>query len=92
MTGTVAMRARLGRGFEQRRPQALARQLQQAEGTDASDLNACAVVPHRVFQTPLDIQRGLFASVTVGFLTVTLYELNAGWTTPTWVGAVSVSL
>jgi len=46
----------------------------------------------RVFQTPLDIQRGLFASVTVGFLTMTLYELNAGWTTPTWVGAVSVSL
>jgi len=45
----------------------------------------------RVFHTPLDIQRGLFASVTIRFLTVTLYEFNAGWTTPTWVGAVTAS-
>ena len=45
----------------------------------------------RVFHTPLDVQRGMFASVTIRFLTVTLYEFNAGWTTPTWVGAVSAS-
>jgi hypothetical protein len=45
----------------------------------------------RVFHTPLDVQRGLFAGVTVRFLTVTLYELNAGWTTPTWVVAASLN-
>lgn len=45
----------------------------------------------RVFDTPLDVQRGLFAGVTVRFLTVTLFELNAGWTTPTWVVAASLN-
>ena len=45
----------------------------------------------RVFQTPLDIQRGLFVGVTVRFATVSLYELNAGWTTPTWIAALAVS-
>ena len=50
-----------------------------------------AVQRSRVIVTPLDIQRGLFASVTIRFVTVTLYEFNAGWTTPTWVGAVGLS-
>ncbi|HEY7371237.1 MAG TPA: hypothetical protein VIF57_03595 [Polyangia bacterium] len=45
----------------------------------------------RVFDTPLDVQRGLFAGVTIRFVTVTLYELNAGWTTPTWVVAASLT-
>lgn len=51
-----------------------------------------AVQRSLVFKTPLDIQRGLFVGVTVRFVTVTVYEFNAGWTTPTWVGAASVSL
>ena len=50
-----------------------------------------AVQRSRVVVTPLGIQRGLFASVTIRFVTVTLYEFNAGWTTPTWVGAVGLS-
>jgi hypothetical protein len=50
-----------------------------------------AIQRSRVVVTPLDIQRGLFASVTIRFVTVTLYEFNAGWTTPTWVGAVGLS-
>ena len=50
-----------------------------------------AIQRNLVFKTPLDIQRGLFVGVTVRVLTVTLYEFNAGWTTPTWVGAASVS-
>jgi len=45
----------------------------------------------RIFETPLDIQRGLFASVTFRFATVSLYEFNAFWTTPTWVFALGVS-
>jgi len=50
-----------------------------------------AVQRSRVFHTPLDVQRGLFAGVTIRLVTVTLYEFNAGWTTPTWVGAVSAT-
>jgi hypothetical protein len=50
-----------------------------------------AVQRSRVFQTALDVQRGLFVGVTIRFLTVTLYEFNAGWTSPTWVGAASVT-
>ena len=44
----------------------------------------------RIFETPLDIQRGLFVGATIRFVTVSLYELNALWTTPTWVAALSV--
>ena len=43
----------------------------------------------RVYHTPLDTQRGLFVSGTYRFLTLTLYEFNLGWTTPTWVVALS---
>lgn len=45
----------------------------------------------RVFQTSRDVQRGLFASVTIRFLTLSLYEFNAPWATPTWVIAASVT-
>jgi hypothetical protein len=43
----------------------------------------------RVYHTPLDTQRGLFVSGTYRFLTLTVYEFNLGWTTPTWVVAMS---
>ena len=39
----------------------------------------------RVFETPLDLQRGLFVGVTFKLATVTFYELNAGWTDPTYI-------
>jgi hypothetical protein len=45
----------------------------------------------RVFETSLDVQRGLFAGVTIRFLTLSLYEFNAPWTTPTWVVAASAT-
>jgi hypothetical protein len=45
----------------------------------------------RVLNTPLDFQRGLFAGVSLGKLTATIYELNAGWTTPTWVFALAAA-
>ena len=41
--------------------------------------------------TSLDFQRGLFVAATIGFVTVSLYEFNFGWATPTWVGAVSAT-
>ena len=44
-----------------------------------------------VFQTPLDTQRGLFVSGTYRFATLSLYEFNLGWTTPTWVLALGVA-
>ena len=50
-----------------------------------------AIQRTRVVMTPLDFQRGLFVSATIRFITVSLYEFNLGWTTPTWVGAVSVT-
>lgn len=44
-----------------------------------------------VYQTPLDIQRGLFVSGTYRFATLTVYELNLSWTTPTWVLALTLT-
>ena len=44
-----------------------------------------------VFQNDLAIQRGLFASGSYRFVTLTLYELNLLWTTATWVLAMAVS-
>ena len=43
----------------------------------------------RVVRTELDFERGLLAGVSFGKLTATVYELNAGWTTPTWVFALA---
>ena len=43
------------------------------------------------YQTPLDTQRGAFASGTLRFATLTLYEFNLGWTTPTWVLAMTLT-
>jgi hypothetical protein len=45
----------------------------------------------RIFMMPREIQRGLFASVTIRFITVSLYEFNLGWDPPTWVAALAVS-
>src|SRR5688572_12663473 len=43
----------------------------------------------REMNSGLDLQRGLFAGVSYGKLGATVYELNAGWTTPTWVFALA---
>jgi len=50
-----------------------------------------AIQRTRVVMTTLDFQRGLFVSMTIRFITVSLYEFNLGWTTPTWVGTVSAT-
>ena len=39
----------------------------------------------RIYDTGLDIQRGLLVGVMKGDLEVTAYVFNWGWTTPTWV-------
>ena len=50
-----------------------------------------AIQRTRVLMTSLDFQRGLFVAATIRFVTVSLYEFNLGWATPTWVGAVSAT-
>jgi hypothetical protein len=46
----------------------------------------------RVLHNDLDLQRGVFVGVTVlGAVTLAAYELNLGWISPTYVGAVGVS-
>jgi hypothetical protein len=50
-----------------------------------------AIQRSRVLMTSLDFQRGLFVAATIRLFTVSLYEFNLGWATPTWVGAVSVT-
>jgi hypothetical protein len=50
-----------------------------------------AIQRSRVLVTSLDFQRGLFVAATIRFVTVSLYEFNLGWATPTWVGAVSAT-
>ena len=52
--GAGAVRADLGRMLEQARPQPLARQLEQAEGADAADLDARPVDAHRILDLVLD--------------------------------------
>jgi hypothetical protein len=42
----------------------------------------------RAYQTPLDVQRGLFAGVTYKRVDFTTYVFNAGWTDPTVVLAM----
>ena len=44
-----------------------------------------------VYQTPLDTQRGAFASGTFRFATLTLTSSTSGWTTPTWVLAMTLT-
>jgi hypothetical protein len=44
-----------------------------------------------VFQTSLDVQRGLFAGVGLGVLNLTFYEFNLGWISPTFVIALGVT-
>jgi hypothetical protein len=43
----------------------------------------------RVLRTDLDFDRGLLVGVSFGKLTATVYELDAPWTTPTWVFALA---
>jgi hypothetical protein len=45
----------------------------------------------RAYQTPLDVQRGLFAGVSYRRLDFTTYVLNVGWTHPTVVVATAVT-
>src|SRR5262245_29550813 len=42
-----------------------------------------AIQRSRIFMMSLDIQRGLFVAATIRFVTVSLYEFNLGWTSPT---------
>jgi hypothetical protein len=46
----------------------------------------------RLFQSGLDFQRGLFVGLSLGKVSAIVYELNAGWTTPTWVFALAAGL
>jgi len=43
----------------------------------------------RAYETPLDVQRGLFAGVSYRRLNFTTYVFNLGWTDPTTVFAAS---
>ena len=54
MARAAATGARLGAGFHQARPEPLPRQLEQAEQADPADLDARAIVPHRLLQTAFD--------------------------------------
>ena len=46
----------------------------------------------RVVQTGLDLQRGLLAGVTLfEKMSLTFYELNLGWTTPTFIFSIGAS-
>src|SRR5262249_51646443 len=45
----------------------------------------------KAYETDLDVQRGLFAAVTIRSVTLSTYVLNLGWETPTVVFAASAS-
>jgi hypothetical protein len=42
----------------------------------------------RAYQTPLDVQRGLFAGLSLKKMDFTTYVFNAGWTDPTVILAI----
>jgi hypothetical protein len=44
------------------------------------------------FETTLRFQRGLFAGVGLGPFNLTFYEFNWGWISPTFVGALGITL
>lgn len=44
------------------------------------------------FETSLRLQRGLFAEVRLGPFNLTFYEFNWGWISPTFVGALGITL
>ena len=46
----------------------------------------------RPFETSLSFQRGLFAELSLGPVHAAVYEFNAGWTSPTFVGALGITL
>ena len=45
----------------------------------------------QIIQNSLLVQRGLFAGVTLRFVSLTFYEFNVGWTSPTFVFALSAT-
>jgi hypothetical protein len=51
-----------------------------------------AVQRTAVFQTALEIQRGLFAGLGLGPFNFTFYEFNWGWLSPTFVFALGVGI
>jgi hypothetical protein len=51
-----------------------------------------AVQRNLVFQTSLEIQRGLFAGLHLGPINFTFYEFNWGWTSPTFVFALGLGI
>ena len=46
----------------------------------------------RVYETGLDLQRGLLVGFSEQRIEGTAYMLNAGWTTPTWVFSLAYTL
>src|ERR1051325_3976052 len=55
MAGSAAEPADFRARLKQARAQSLAGELQQSEGTDAAQLDAGAIVAHRLLQPPLDL-------------------------------------
>jgi hypothetical protein len=51
-----------------------------------------AVQRNLVFQTSLELQRGLFAGLRLGPLNFTFYEFNWGWISPTFVFALGLGI
>ena len=51
-----------------------------------------AVQRNLVFQTSLELQRGLFAGMHLGPFNATFYEFNWGWTSPTFVFALGLGV
>jgi hypothetical protein len=51
-----------------------------------------AVQRNLVFQTSLEIQRGLFAGLRLGPFNFTFYEFNWGWLSPTFVFALGLGI
>ncbi|HEY6477657.1 MAG TPA: hypothetical protein VI456_13835 [Polyangia bacterium] len=49
-----------------------------------------AIQRNLVFQTSLDVQRGLFAGLRLGPFNFTFYEFNWGWLSPTFVFALGL--
>ncbi len=49
-----------------------------------------AIQRNLVFQTSLEVQRGLFAGLRLGPFSATFYEFNWGWLSPTFVFALGL--
>ncbi|HEY4394758.1 MAG TPA: hypothetical protein VGP64_11875 [Polyangia bacterium] len=51
-----------------------------------------AIQRNLVFQTALEVQRGLFAGLRLGPFNFTVYEFNWGWISPTFVFALGLGV